>query len=534
MKIKHIEAGNCLRFGLENEIPESYDFDDSDSCYNLKAFCVYFIAIGYFSRKTIKALRNFRDSEFSDVSVEDLYKSASKCMIEDFHRHYDFANFDELIEKLNEITIPKWAFNHATEILESNSLPYCVDRNVFFIVQNVLFDRFDLVSCESREDNSDEEDDPIPFWMTSIFKDVKSISEKKISSIYSKIIACDKEKKILYLKPAKSNNVFTEYHIDSGEEILHPYECIGITADNYPIVGYGGDICIFDGSNFKPIGSYIPDCVYDITYDNMIEIYPSYSCGRVFKPYLLDMDGNCHEVDNVKVVDFCVSSMGIQLDTDFLFECRFPEKDKITLEAMKKWLSTVQKFSFSEPDMVNYRILVNHLSKILPDDKDITELLIRLADASASFNRKHNINYKNGDSFISEVLCFTIIKIDNSGEWNCLGENFDDIIYAIEKAAGLSDGENDTEYDLFNDIGTFSICNGKVTAIKLKKSEAALAGDCIFHKDVKMSNFVTLNISTGVHEIYTKQGLTKDDIIRIKGVFGIPENEVCRIIKNSP
>lgn len=517
------KAGECLSYGIGNELLQQNKDDEDIPNYALKAFITYFALSGYLSYKSVQEiygiLMDFTRDEFK---LKRKFLIISKILIRDLKNKFHFDNFDQLITELNNIEIPFWAFETKGKLLPLFPQVYLINDLIYYINEDMDRCYFRCVHVSQAYEILDYSHDYFEDFDTELVSYVET--NHTISNKYSEILGFNVEKHILYLKPHHTNSLYVEYHTDSKQEIVQHYKCLGVIDNKIPVVKVNDNLCIVLGEEVKQIKKmdfmeeYVvrKDCIY---------VYAKSSVHTMFKPYLLLLDGERMEIPYQESVDYVMQKMKSDMFDieDLLSENKGDESKgkenttRFTLDYLESVF--LQKYNLNENQEARmYHFLVKLLKNYLPADQDVLDYFFMFADATKRLTEKVDFH------FIGESVYWRLNELHLSGKLSRIVKNIDKLKKKLLQDAYWDDEAimEERERYCFNEyVGYFSVSNGRINAYTETTDKAFCVGDLLIAKRQEMPGIVALNMETGGYEIQYERELSNEEIQLVLEKFHI-------------
>lgn len=515
-------AGDCLSFGLGTELMTNMEFNmDVEPNINLKAVVTYFALTYKISGTTARDINKELSQcahDFSQIKSKFIY--ISDLIVRDLKKYYQFADFDELVNQLNEILIPDWVFGTRGKLLQLFPQAYLLDELIYYMKEDEGRYYFRCVHISQVEE--------LMRYSQDLFMDfdTDSIPEEEynhtISNRYSEIIGFNEVSRIFYLRLHHTNMLYAEYHADTGQEIIYHNNCIGVI-ENMPIVKRDNQLCVAFGANDKCIKEL--DILEDYQVkNNMIYVYPAFNMPVMFRPYIVTPIGEIMEMPQKEVLEYVLEKIKSNIcDYRDYFSGRGRDKsifddNKLSLDNMD---SLLKKYDLMQNKIARmYHSLVRILKDYLPSDEDVIDYFFMLADVSKRMFKEGTLDFIQVSVFwclyefhSSGKLSGVINDIDKLKELLMQDVYWDDETIIREKGDRYS-GER---------IGYFFIDNNKVVSDIASIDEAICIGDMLMAPKKERPGIVALNLETGVYEIQYTRELTKGEVLTVLNVFHLDD-----------
>lgn len=514
-------AGECLEYALEKELMEEHELFFVP--VNLTAFVVYYTLIGEMNPDTPKILMCYvRECHYGTADFESVYQKIAGIIVSGLSERYKFNDSEEMYRAVSNVTIPLWVFNTARELAGMFPEIYLFDDCLYYIRR--FRDDHALVCVSTRviksaldSDNSGDYDDD-----DDDDHDINGDKMYTISSSYSQILGCDRERKILFLKYKNTDELFAAYYVENDETIVYHYWYIGMFCQNVPVVEENGFVSLLIDGIPKAIKKADPFEEYT-AYEDYILVEPRRYVPAFFTPYYLLYDGTVKESSYWETAQYildrilkeCCDTPGIsaqftgvilKVGTDTL-NC---QASVFTPSRFTEILD--KKINGENPVIERYSVLGSYLKKLLPEGQDILEYLCLFAECSS------RMLLSSQYQIVSERLLEILNEMMVSGRLKQKMGNLSELRATLLAQARWDDTSVLKEKELLSVtrertncilVGRFSydLIEGKVMAFPEHVSEAQVSGSLILPGktddcgDILHSGMVSFNLDTGIYEI---------------------------------
>lgn len=506
------KAGECLNYGLGRELMLGDKAEIKN--YHLKVFVTYFGLVGYIKRDDISRIV---DILIKDRNMQKVFVLLTNIIVKNLKEHFEFEDTDSLFNALNTIEIPYWVFRLVPDLFDVLPNAYYVDDRIYYIVN--IADKYYFRSVDPNETSGVKLFRRI--WDGPFNDDDFGCT---ISTNYSKILSYDENSKIFYLRSHSVYDLYCEYHVDTKQEHLKHYRCVGVLSKKYPVVFANGYLSVIVNNKIKNLKEKDFYENYCIKNDRIFVTMTSIS-QVAFKPYYLDVEGNRTEASYSEAKEYLI--------------------DSIDRDTMGQVFGSSQKFALKKTDILSFKVLndcfcrdnldldetyilvykraLEILKKYLSEDDDIVDILYAISDASKKLKKMISIHfmYAEGVARLEELHLAGKLKevISDAKKLNealLEGEEWDD-----KRLKGLNAivGEGSC-----GQIGCFDIENGMLTRVTKGGIEK---GQCIGNQlilpNAIESGIVSKNIENGIYEVQFNRELSEDEIDMILEEFSIDE-----------
>lgn len=516
-------AGDCLRCAFGHELLDHND----DTKKHLIAFIAYFGLENYIRRESVVELQGtlkvLEDKNLRRKYSNDIADKIIRILVNNLKRHFSFSNANEMFESIDNIFIPEWAFEKGLFLINLFPEVYLINDHIYYITERNDRCYFRRVAVDEIRKLDEFNEEPCVENQTYSYT---------ISCKYSDIIGFNLERQSLYLKLKNTANMHAEYYIKQHQEVLHPYPCLGILGDIFPVIKDGEGLSFIVDGSIKKIKDYDNLEHYDIRKDHIyVEAEESMPC--IFKPYMLSIDGTRTELSYSSLARYIVDKISDDIaseDDTFRF-FRLLNKDKtrsgsgeikepITLNYIKSLLEEHNPEKNKVARM--YHFLTKLLSNYYEPDEDLLDLLYALSDASIRMKEDHidgfiseSIYWKLNELHFANKLKNTIKKPERLKE--ILLEN---AFWNDERLQKLR--KNHAE-DKTVKVGSFSFEKGILKANAVELNKAVIRGSRLCSPNDDNAGSIDYDLETGFVEIAYKRMLDRNEMRKLVETFCIGE-----------
>lgn len=509
------KVGDCLRYGLTREIfVNRRDFE----CKYLRAALVYLILYGYIAREDlpkIQALFPFEEGEAENLRLR-LERIVSFVMSK-LKETIRFESLEELTKQLNEFEMPEWIYEDGGKLLQTLPDAYLVDDMFYYIDSEEGGLR--CADCSGSE----------------ILKETKKDDSMILSHKYSHIMGFDVADGVFYLSVKGIKNVYAEYYVDSGQEMLIHKKCIGMIDGRTPIIEADGYLEMKAGGEWQYIKKTGIKEQYEVI-RNKIYASPKHNFPTMFVPYWIHLNG---EVRNVSYQEAKRYLWG-QIQNEFLPFSYLKkmirnvgetesgkEENFFTLSFIREFIDNNCNPEKDECARRFY-FLVNTLAKYLPQDMDVLEYFYIIMEASNRYERKVN------SGRLSEQLYWKIEEMDACDELGTYIYNLEEFRKKLLEAAYWDD-ERIEEEKIYcepqDKIGYFEICNGKVRAYSVDINCGVCIGSLMIMPERPKRGIVAYNMEKQRFEIQYCRLMNPKEMQEIIKEFNLQAKQFCVMIE---
>lgn len=528
--MEYRKAGECLSYGLGHELIRNEDPSDKHNP-NLKAFVTDFALRGYLSKDTVARVGKVLDRDADNLSQKkNQFMQLSKLIVRDLKKKYEFNDFEQLVDVLNNIEIPSWVFKTKDILMELFPQVYLVHELLYYMIEDE--DRYyfrcihirsvgDLLEF-SQDFFEDFDTDTVPYPETN----------HTISTRYSEILGFNEETMTFYMKYRHTNKMYVEYHADTKQEIIHRYRCFGVVNNKFPVIEIDNTISVVIGSEIKKIKEKDIHEDYEVK-DSFIYVYPTYRIPTMFRPYILMLDGSRMEIPQNDAIAYVMEKVNDDI-CDFGSPFLDDDEDKLKTGEYKEnvvfSLDYFDRFLTGRYDLEDYReartyhFIVKLLAAYLPSDKDVLDYFFVLSDVSKRLTKDRSLR------FIRNGVYWKLNELHLTGKLSSIINDKDKLKRKLLQDAYWEDDsiDNDTyESDCAKYVGYFSIVKGRIVAHKEEIRNAMCIGDMLFAKWLDRPGVVSYNLESGAYEIQYNRELTKEEVQLVLNAYHIVYAAYC-------
>lgn len=529
--MEFMKAGECLSCGLGHELMKK----DPTKQENLKAFVTFFALKGYLSARTVEVVQEVvgRDSN-GGADLRARFIRLAKLFVEDFKKSFEFSDYEQLTNELNKINIPSWVFATKGRLLDMFPNAYLVNELIYYIVNDEGKRYFRCIHVANIKDMLKYRKDYYENFIVDMFSDDEI--NYTISTKYSEILGFNKETKTFYLKYRHTQAMYAEYHVDTKQEKICRYHCLGVVDNKFPIIEKDNCLAAVVGETVKKIKHKDVREKYEFT-EGGILVLPAENYPIMFKPYILQIDGQRREISQNQVI--CFIWKQIQNDMhDFRVLVLNREIERIeqheTPKDMVFSLEYLDDLLVGRLDLESnkaartYQSIVALLKKYLPSEEDVMDYLFLLAEVSKRLSEDVD------ERFIGEKTYWLLNELHSAGKLSKIITNKNKLKNKLLEGAYWTDERLKAEKSdealgmkCFDYVGYFAFSKGKFDAHTVKISEALHIGDMMFVNWADAPGAVAYNLEAGAFEIRYDRELSKKEVEKVLEAFGIINDAYC-------
>jgi hypothetical protein len=521
------ELGKALRFGLMTELPGLIDENNGIRETHLCASIAFLHLNGYISHSTVCFIHNsLVNGIMGNKSLQELIKDISRELFDELLDKFKFTTFEEAVNVLNDIKIPKWYFDMGVELfdkmLEGMIL---IDDKLYYIAEDndkTLFVNVDLNDYDST-DALDEQDDKVILGYD-----------------YSRIYGYDNKNHRIYLGVKNQQEFYHYYDLDSNEFTIESDRLIAVKKGIPFIISKNGYFSYIVDGKVNMITQSHDDYEEYLQKKDYFLVVPKSIFTPYFYPYCISYEGKLRPAEDKECKEYLWSvlenvgkkddALLSELFNESIDEKKFSMPDRFTIDAI------LNAFNDNTPENeqnfnVKFRMFESIciiLSKYINPDEDITKLLYELYDAN-------RIVAKTFDEFPSEELYLRLRKIQSrEANKNILKEIFEAKDYDLLKDMIVGDTPDIIIKDRVGMIGEFCFDeNSEIKTFAIYKNQGLVVGNMIV-SNVNLETFqgtVTYNCSTGIYYITSARVLSGQEKNIIIKNFKLSDSNYIFIIQ---
>lgn len=514
----NVKAGSALRFGLTTELPEYIRKCGKENIQMLSASLVYLCLRNVInSKKTYVLYSLIRIESIGEEAIDRVLEKVNRVLLYEFKKKFEFRSFEELIEQLDQYTIPEWCFEFGDMIINYylNNLILANDM-LYFIGGVDYYSEVGLLRISTD-------------YLKKDIDLTENDNTEMVLSGFDGILGFDEKLNRIFLKIYNQENYYAYYDILDKRVVICKDRFHSFASDNLFVIK-NDSLAIVTKDNAYPINEYKEYENYE-TGNNCFYVKPySNYYMRFFYPYVLYFDGKKADMEreevkkilwdymakNYFVPQFYMIYWGVPNDSP-----EMPDNFTINevLAAFDK-LITKQKQCIDE-DYILIEKIFEIIARYVDKDADITRLLYVLCEASSILNDEGR--------FPSEELYMRLktIEFENNNNTDLsLGtlihnESYDALLHAI-----VEDDSSNTK-DLSR-IGAFSFTSKGLKTFPVNFEDGVLIGSLIIPQtDLShVSGIVTYDARLMMFYVTCGRDMTSDEKRVVIEDFGLYDENI--------
>lgn len=523
--MKLTKVGDCLSYGLTHELINSTSHSKLDY---LKSVYIYLFLNEFIGVTAIRRLKDLLDIKNRiNANSRFLFEKVMTILSVELKQVVQFDKFEELVKILNNYIIPDWIYCKCDDLFSYLPELFLLDNKLYYMYKTngiYSFRRIDVryiknINSDCTNDLDDEEGYTV------------------ISNHYAQIMGCNKVLGIIYLRPIYMNQMYIEYYIDSGQEVIFHEKCLGVIGD-YVIIEKDNFIRAKIGQKTRVIRKINAVESYSIENEG-IYVTPGFGEPIMFKPFRVGLGGEEISVSYAEARDYLWN----QIDGAFSVTRNFCSLLNIEEETYGGEKRENGKFIlrylidfFKEKDELennkNARIcyfVVRLLSKYINLDTDVLDYFYVILDASRKYEEHC------WKSSLSERLYWRMVELEEEGELEHCILDLNEFRRKLLESAYWDDEKLKSKADYRCDgekVGYFEIIKKKVSDMSIQKEKGVLVGSSIMLPGKGIKGSVSYNVETGRYLIQYSRLLTDVEIQDVVEKFDLKDRPYHIVIEN--
>lgn len=523
-----VKAGSALEYGMTNELPEFIRNGGKGSTQGLCASLVYLSLCNIIDSKKAYIMYSLICMEsMREEAINGILEKVSKILVGEFKKKFKFINFKELIEQLDQYTIPEWCLEFGEKLIKRYLKNLVLANEKLYFIGTV--DYHSEVSLLRIS----------PDYLKKDIDMMENDNTEVILSGSDGILGFDEKLNRIFLKIYNQENYYAYYDVVNERVVICKDRFHSFVSGNLFVIK-DESLAIVIKDKAYPINEYKEYEQYE-SRNNCFYVKPySNSNSRFFYPYVLQFDGKKTVMERKEAAKILWDYVTIKIDSPRFFIINWgapidnPDMpDNFTINEIRAALDRLipkQEQCISK----DYILIENILEIIEPYvdiDADITRLLYVLCEANSM------LNYEGG--FPSEELYWRLrtIEFENNNTDLSLGtlirnENYDALLHVIVKNDSINTEDDSINIKDLRRIGVFSFTSKGLKTFPINFEEGVLIGSIIIPKTdlAHVSGIVTYDVRTRMFYVNCGCDMTSDEKRVIIENFGLAD-EITTFVK---
>lgn len=519
------KLGDAFRYGMICELPRLLKDDSKTNGLHFYASLAYMYLYKYITKETVYGIkRKIALNVIYEEKLEEMVQIISNDVFEEMLNRFEFQNFDELVEKLNEDSIPDWCFYIGSDLLDRYMDSYILDDGYLYYISHKhgssFFSKIRVRDINESTKLNDSDNSMI------------------IGYGYDDIAGFDNKLRRVYLT------------VDNQEDFYHYYDML---SDTFYVCNRQL-LSVVDGIPFvvtrdKQVAFVMGDEEHKIKGYNTYEefrrkkdcflVRPGKNSIDFFYPYCITFSGRVVPADSKdcrKVLWKELQKIAVKPEENplsFLFdECEKKQKDipapKIfsmndIMEVFNRYIPSSERCTNKEFIILEniFDILSNYISK----EDDITTLLYTIYDADLKINH-------NDYDFPSERLYWRFKELeamDSDAFAKALkSKNNDELKYLL-----VGDEDRESQNEVKGMIGEFWWNQDEIQMSAVKKDEGVIIGSQILPRVdmMKSRGMVVYDCNFDIYSIISNRNISRSDKLKILTKYRLLGEKVSFVIR---
>lgn len=490
--VRFNKTGDALRYGLLFEIPnKQLEETTENKMFRSAIMWMYFNRI--ISIHTLIQCDTWGDDMFRKESSVEAVKKIVKALTEDISKVYQFKQFQQLVEVLNELTIPDWLLDNINSV--SGLLPYVdlVGEELYYLMEQNHRDDDKCLCCVNVNHVSKGFD----------FKDNYVV--RKLGNGYKSMFGGYQHAGRLYLTLSEIDDGFVAYDCCRKIKYVIHQELHDVIAAGCVVFTEDGMLAYRLGNLVYPFKECLEGEDYG-THENLIAVMPHSKGKEFFKPYYVSVTGEIRPYEEDYVKDFLWKYIVRHI-------CRgqYPKKpSQLTVEDIRKTLTNevLPEVRTCNKQYLMFMDILSYIEKYVGLKKDITDLLYDICDYNKKFENPE-------DEFPTEDLMWMF----NAFEINCGAskENFPTMFHREKPSKEKLRVEREKQ------IGTFMVSEDNIEVNKITLGNGMVMDPWIIPPFDKNScdGMVAYNTKEHKYILYAFKEIRNNELEELKEFFGL-------------
>lgn len=549
------KVGSAFKYGMTHELPAIIRDNGMGNAVHLYASLVYLSLNNIVDPKKISMLpRMIFVESSSKESLKKVVEIVSNIVVDQVKGKFDFTNFEELQDQMDQYSIPDWCFTYAEDFLKH-------------YIENMIFFHNELYFIGKRD--CDTENSLLRINVGYLGKNPELIENaeiERLASGFNEVLGFDDKLQRIYLKLYSQRNSYAYYDILTDKVVIGRNRFHSVVSGNLFVITRDDYLAMLIDDTEYCISKYKEYENYEARADYFM-VKPNNSGDRFFYPYYLYFDGRKVPAEKSECEKILWEYMTQRLKEPKLsyFDNGVSSKKaalphKFSMNGITETLDFIipKEKQCRSKDFVLIKNIFGILELYLDKDTDITGLLYSLCEASSELNpsigfpseklywRLKELQLENEDADMSLSM---LIHDHNYGLLikKLTNETFDN--EKIEQSVENNSSVKNVTYDPWKSeyerdhidgnggmIGTFSVYADGLKTSPVSLEEGIFLGDQI----IPRVNFpyetgiVTYDARTRMHYITCEHDITCEQKLQIIKDFDIDEDMVSVIKQGLP